>query len=97
MAHGEFEMPFECPLCGWRSSSRQALLFHFERTHNANTTLICPFCLEKFSAKRPSAVKSQRNIFTSHNFVEHLLEHFQGNPNFSDDTKFVSKVIVTKN
>lgn len=76
--HGEYEMPFDCPVCGWRSSNRLSLLFHFERNHNAGTTLICPFCLETFIAKRPSAIKSQRTILTSSSFVEHLLEHFQG-------------------
>jgi hypothetical protein len=40
--------------------------------------LICPFCLDKFTARRPSTVKSERSILTCPQFVEHILEHFQG-------------------
>ncbi|KAI6172160.1 hypothetical protein M3Y98_00942200 [Aphelenchoides besseyi] len=74
--HGEQALPFHCPACKWRTSSRHALLFHFEKFHDANPLLFCPYCLLKFPVKRPSSVKGiKRNTVTVPEFVEHCLDH----------------------
>ncbi|KAI6196919.1 hypothetical protein M3Y94_01164600 [Aphelenchoides besseyi] len=74
--HGEQALPFHCPACKWRTSSRHALLFHFEKFHDANSLLFCPYCLLKFPVKRPSSIKGiKRNTVTVPEFVEHCLDH----------------------
>jgi hypothetical protein len=75
--HPETDLPFVCQCCSYRCNSRGAFLIHFERHHNNGTTLVCPFCLEKFSVKRPSKVEGKRGLVTAHHFVEHVLDHFR--------------------
>ncbi|KAI6242770.1 hypothetical protein M3Y99_00183800 [Aphelenchoides fujianensis] len=75
--HGDQPLPFACPACKWRTSSRHALLFHFEQLHDASNLLFCPFCLLRFPLKRASVMRGANNTIQAPQFVDHVLQHFQ--------------------
>ncbi|CAG9533265.1 unnamed protein product [Cercopithifilaria johnstoni] len=73
--HGDFDAPFHCKKCRYRTSIRTHYIDHFVRFHSNTRTLLCPFCLYSYVIPRDntSPVTSERE------YVKHFLQHQEEN------------------
>ncbi|CAD5215357.1 unnamed protein product [Bursaphelenchus xylophilus] len=74
--HGFNDLPYGCETCRFKTSSRQALLRHFERKHNNSVVLLCPFCMMVFNTKKHYS-KGRRVFIKADFFIDHLKEHVE--------------------
>jgi 5-methylcytosine-specific restriction endonuclease McrA len=69
------ELPYACRKCKYKTTSRHALLQHFNTKHFGSSACICPFCLTTFKI---CATSRRRQITTFPDYVDHVLSHDAG-------------------
>uniref|UniRef100_A0A0R3RIS1 C2H2-type domain-containing protein n=1 Tax=Elaeophora elaphi TaxID=1147741 RepID=A0A0R3RIS1_9BILA len=73
--HGDFDAPFHCRKCRYRTSMRTHFIDHFVRFHSNTRTLLCPFCL--YSYVIPTDKRS--SVISGREYVKHFLLHQEDN------------------
>lgn len=68
----EFELPYSCSQCSYRTTFRDAFLTHFVRKHRGSNVVPCPFCLIEFKI---SETDRRRPSITMPQYVDHILSH----------------------
>jgi hypothetical protein len=70
--HGQYDLPYICKRCKYRSSSREALLRHFAEHHSGSSMVLCPFCLTSFTVPYNDR---QRSTVVMKAYVQHIWDH----------------------
>lgn len=70
--NGEFELPYSCKKCKYKTTFREAFITHFVRKHGGSNTVLCPFCFLIFKI---TANDRRRLTITLPQYVEHILSH----------------------
>ncbi|VDK83068.1 unnamed protein product [Litomosoides sigmodontis] len=73
--HGDFDAPFHCRKCRYRTSIRTHYIDHFVRFHSNTRTLLCPFCL--YSYVIPN--ENTSSVISEREYVKHFLLHQEEN------------------
>ncbi|XP_023215486.1 zinc finger protein 280C-like isoform X2 [Centruroides sculpturatus] len=68
--HIQYEMPYSCKLCQYRSSVYQDIIIHFYETHNRTEWMLCYYCLKVFHIKL-----SKNGIGYTKDYFYHLQKH----------------------
>lgn len=69
--HVKFEMPYNCGICGYRSSFHRDVVDHFMESHDRTDKLQCPKCLKTFTL----CTDKGYNHTIGEQFVSHLQAH----------------------
>ncbi|VBB33214.1 unnamed protein product [Acanthocheilonema viteae] len=73
--HGDFDAPFHCRKCRYRTSIRTNYIDHFVRFHSNTRTLLCPFCLYSYVISRDNT----SSVISERGYVKHFLLHQEEN------------------
>ncbi|EFO24408.2 zinc finger protein [Loa loa] len=73
--HGDFDAPFHCRKCRYRTSMRTHFIDHFVRFHSNTRTLLCPFCLNCYVIPRDNT----SSMISEREYVRHFLLHQEEN------------------
>ncbi|EJW84316.1 zinc finger protein, partial [Wuchereria bancrofti] len=73
--HGDFDAPFHCRKCRYRTSMRTHFIDHFVRFHSNTRTLLCPFCLYCHIIPKDNT----SSVISEHEYVKHFLLHQEEN------------------
>ncbi|KAK6108355.1 hypothetical protein QQG55_31805 [Brugia pahangi] len=73
--HGDFDAPFHCRKCRYRTSMRTHFIDHFVRFHSNTRTLLCPFCLYCHVIPKDNT----SSVISEHEYVKHFLLHQEEN------------------
>lgn len=70
--HVELDMPYFCEICSYRTSVYQDMVIHFEKCHNKDTCVQCPFCLKivRFAARNGEDIPNNQMYF-----IQHIQKH----------------------
>ncbi|XP_039279025.1 uncharacterized protein LOC111049879 [Nilaparvata lugens] len=69
--HYHLELPYECGICGFRSSQHTAAVDHFYQVHSNSEKVQCPYCL-KIVAFANNGRKISQNLYF---FLNHIQKH----------------------
>ncbi|OZC09852.1 zinc finger, C2H2 type [Onchocerca flexuosa] len=72
--HGDFDAPFHCKKCRYRTSMRTHFIDHFVRFHSNTRTLLCPFCLCCYVIPK----ENTSSVIIEREYAKHFLLHQKG-------------------
>uniref|UniRef100_A0A8R1Y510 C2H2-type domain-containing protein n=1 Tax=Onchocerca volvulus TaxID=6282 RepID=A0A8R1Y510_ONCVO len=75
--HGDFDAPFHCKKCRYRTSMRTHFIDHFVRFHSNTRTLLCPFCLCCYVIPK----ENTSSVIIEREYAKHFLQHQKENYN----------------
>ncbi|VDO26460.1 unnamed protein product [Onchocerca flexuosa] len=75
--HGDFDAPFHCKKCRYRTSMRTHFIDHFVRFHSNTRTLLCPFCLCCYVIPK----ENTSSVIIEREYAKHFLLHQKENYN----------------
>lgn len=84
--HFQYEMPYACPLCPFKSSFQRDVFLHFQTKHATLMSTICPLCLASFTFQaKPKKITRELMFEYSKILYQHLLDHYNYSKSFKCD------------